>query len=102
MQDKLRYTRPLGALLPVALAIGAVLAAHSSAAPHTRGPRATLARVPLVFEKNQGQSDHRVDYVSRGNGYTLFLKPDEAVLRLRTPRKADRKGFPKPDWTRPH
>ncbi len=45
--------------------------------------RRTLARLPLAFEANRGQTDSRVRYLSRGPGYTLFLTGDEAVLRLR-------------------
>jgi hypothetical protein len=41
-----------------------------------------LPKLPLSFEKNQGQADSRVDFLSRGRGYTLFLTPREAVLRL--------------------
>jgi len=39
--------------------------------------------VPLAFERNLGQSDPAVDFVSRGRGYTLFVTPREAVLRVR-------------------
>src|SRR5260221_14592708 len=38
-----------------------------------------LARQPLRFERNDGQTDARVKYVSNGEGYTLFLTPTEAV-----------------------
>ena len=31
-------------------------------------------KLPLSFEANQGQTDNRVDFLSRGSGYTLFLK----------------------------
>src|SRR5579862_2163374 len=41
-----------------------------------------LPKLPLSFEKNQGQADARVDFLSRGHGYALFLTPREAVLRL--------------------
>jgi hypothetical protein len=37
-------------------------------------------KLPLSFEKNQGQTDEKVGFLSRGGGYTLFLTPDEAVL----------------------
>jgi len=30
-------------------------------------------RLPLAFEANAGQTDERVDFLSRGKGYTLFL-----------------------------
>jgi hypothetical protein len=45
-------------------------------------------RLPLSFEANQGQSDGRVRFISRGQGYALFLSETEAVLLLRTPDKA--------------
>jgi hypothetical protein len=45
----------------------------------------TYGRIPLSFEANQGQTDARVDYLSRGNGYALFLTPGEAVLNLQKP-----------------
>lgn len=37
---------------------------------------------PILFEKNQGQTDKRVKYVSRRPGATLFLTKNEAVLSL--------------------
>src|SRR5262245_9421083 len=39
--------------------------------------------LPSFFEANQGQTDRQVQFLSRGNGYQLFLTPDEAVLSLR-------------------
>jgi hypothetical protein len=36
--------------------------------------------LPLSFERNDGQTDARVAFVSRGAGYTLFLARDEAVF----------------------
>ena len=39
-------------------------------------------KLPLSFEANQGQSNARVKFVSRGSGYTLFLTSSEAVLLL--------------------
>ncbi|MFZ0769904.1 MAG: SBBP repeat-containing protein [Candidatus Sulfotelmatobacter sp.] len=41
-----------------------------------------LARVPMSFEINRGQTDRRVQFLSRGAGYTLFLTRDAAVLAL--------------------
>ncbi len=43
-------------------------------------------KLPLSFETNQGQTDSRVKFLSRGSGYTLFLTSTEAVLALRPPR----------------
>jgi hypothetical protein len=36
--------------------------------------------LPLSFEKNEGQADSRVKFLSRGAGYGLFLTNREAVL----------------------
>ena len=49
----------------------------------------SYGKLPLSFERNQGQSDEAVKFLSRGKGYTLFLTPTEAVLSLRhTDKKA--------------
>jgi hypothetical protein len=40
-------------------------------------------KLPLSFERNQGQSDKAVEFLSRGKGYTLFLTPTQAVFSLR-------------------
>jgi Beta-propeller repeat len=60
------------------------------AAPQRTAPPAQTARVvasygnlPLHFEPNQGQSAATVRFLARGPGYTLFLTPTEALLRLR-------------------
>ena len=36
--------------------------------------------LPLFFEANQGQSDSRVQFLSRSKGYTLLLTPTETIL----------------------
>ncbi|PYV02717.1 MAG: hypothetical protein DMG26_10790, partial [Acidobacteria bacterium] len=33
-------------------------------------------KLPLSFEANQGQTDRRVKFLSRGSGYTLLLTGD--------------------------
>ncbi len=40
----------------------------------------SYAALPLHFEPNQGQTDPSVKFLSRGDGYTLFLTGTEAVL----------------------
>ena len=51
------------------------------------GKRAVIAtqygRLPLSFEANEGQTDGRVKFFSRGSGYSLFLTENEAVIALR-------------------
>ena len=39
-------------------------------------------KLPLSFEANHGQTDSEVKFLSRGNGYSLFLTSTEAVLAL--------------------
>src|SRR5580658_1503811 len=45
------------------------------------------SKIPLSFERNDGQTDAQVKFLSRGNGYTLFLTPSENVLALRNSPK---------------
>ena len=61
-------------------------------APAANEPQVVEAygKLPLSFEANQGQIDGRVDFLSRGSGYTLFLTPAEAVLALRKPAASSR------------
>ncbi|HXN21356.1 MAG TPA: SBBP repeat-containing protein [Candidatus Dormibacteraeota bacterium] len=51
---------------------------------------AVYGKLPLAFEKNQGQAEGAVRYISHGRGYGLFLTTHEAVLTLRssTPRES--------------
>src|SRR5688500_6807427 len=39
-------------------------------------------KLPLQFEANQDQTDSQVKFLSRGDGYNLFLTSTEAVLSL--------------------
>ena len=45
----------------------------------------TYGRLPLYFEANRGQTDPQVKFISRGDGYVLFLTSREAVLAFNTP-----------------
>lgn len=46
------------------------------------------AKLPLSFEANQGQTNKQVKFLTRGNGYSVFLTPTEAVLSLRQTQKS--------------
>jgi hypothetical protein len=69
-------------------ATSAATAASAASQPGTVTPaargrvQANYAALPLAFEQNQGQTDARVKYMARGNGYTLFLTADDAVFSL--------------------
>ena len=54
-------------------------AAFAAAAAPTTG---TYGRLPLLFERNEGQVDPAVRFLSRGRGYSLYLTASEAALRL--------------------
>src|SRR5436190_1045647 len=43
---------------------------------------AQVFKIPMHFMNNAGQTDPRVDFISRGPGYTLFLTPTQAVFSL--------------------
>lgn len=47
-------------------------------------------KLPLTFEANKGQIDSRAQYLSRGDGYNLFLTGNEAVIALRSPVEVDK------------
>ncbi len=85
--------RFLGLASTVILLNGLVLAGEAPKPAPIRGAATSYApplalsalnHLPLRFEANQGQTDRKVRFLSRGQGYTLFLAGDEAVLRLRS------------------
>jgi len=49
-------------------------------------------KLPLHFETNEGQSDPRVRFLARGQGYQLFLEPTVATLSLRSAKPVERKA----------
>jgi hypothetical protein len=55
----------------------------TEATPETRAQVSkAYGKLPLSFEVNQGQTVPQVKFLSRGNGYNLFLTSNEAVLVL--------------------
>ena len=60
----------------------------------TSSPTEAFGRLPLSFELNQGQTDSRVKFLARGQGYNLFLTSDGAVFTF--------KGRPEPIQMRLH
>ena len=66
-------------LLPAALAVLAAATVHATVS----GPAvAADAKQPMRFEPNLGQADANVSFLARGQGYSLMLAPNEAVLAL--------------------
>lgn len=82
------FARVRGLVLLVLLVLGAAwLFRRDSAMPASpKLPstqiQASLARLPINFEPNQGQSDSAAKFVAHGSGYGLYLTPSKAVLTL--------------------
>jgi hypothetical protein len=84
-QDGLRWSPGRRALSLIGF-LGLLASAGAAALPAERSPiRSTSYQLPLTFEVNQGQTDARVDFLARGQGYTLFLTSTEAVFALTPP-----------------
>lgn len=67
------------------VAAASALRAPLAQSPSKHGPQqvlATYSHLPLMFEPNRGQTDARVKFLARGNGYALYLTAREAVLSL--------------------
>ena len=60
----------------------------SSVRPNAPAVSKAFGHLPLSFEANCGQTAEQVKFLSRGNGYTLFLTPNEMVFSLRKPQPA--------------
>jgi Beta-propeller repeat len=45
---------------------------------------AGYGKMPLIFEKNKGQTDRQAKFLARGKSYALYLAPSEAVFSLKT------------------
>ena len=75
--------------LPCAIAVIAKPRATAPASKTTSTPNEAqlkmtatenYGKLPLSFERNQGQSDEAVEFLSRSKGYTLFLTPTQASV----------------------
>jgi hypothetical protein len=85
------YARVRGLVLLVLLVLGAAwLLRRDIATPHSANlpaasstqMQASLTRLPIGFEPNQGQTDNAARFVAHGRGYGLYLTPSGAVLTL--------------------
>ncbi len=64
---------------------GAIPATHEAPSAQEEAVRANFARLPLSFEQNVGQTDAKVDFLTRGPGYALYLSAAEATMVLHPP-----------------
>jgi hypothetical protein len=91
-----RFRRPVsGIRVPVlalaAMALVLLVGPRADASGPSPIPQA-IGRQPLGFEANHGQTDPSVDYLARGNGYTLFLTRHEVVFSVLAPEQAEQTG----------
>src|ERR1700730_13445140 len=77
---------------PLSPGLGLVASDHDRA--DQIGVLQQYGKLALSFEPNQGQTDGRVKFLSRGSGYTIFLTGQEAVLSFRTPDSKSTSGYP--------
>jgi uncharacterized repeat protein (TIGR01451 family) len=69
------------------------LFSHGPATPAQRPQvRVAYSHLPLIFERNEGQSSPTVRFLARGSGYGLFLTGQEAVLALQSSVPSLRSG----------
>src|SRR6266550_2595424 len=77
-------------LIPMIVPIVAINPVRSKPKPAIQSRlRESYGKLPLSFEANQGQTNSKVKFLSRGNGYSLFLTSTEAVLALTMRRPGD-------------
>ena len=76
---------PAASVAAAATRGAALMAPSGSALREADGRRIAglYSKIPLTFERNDGQTDSQVKYLSRGAGYTLFLTERSAVLAIK-------------------
>ena len=58
---------------------------NAAVLPGPKQAAGALARAPMVFEANLGQTDPSVQFLTHGRGYTAFLTSTDQVLVLSPP-----------------
>ena len=96
----IRLTAAVAALLALPSGRAFIVTFNSFIAPGVAQPDRlrigeAFGHLPLSFVVNEGQNDESVNFSSRGPGYSLFLKPQEAVFVIskntkRRPVEAER------------
>ncbi len=61
--------------------------AASVSGPDQQAILARYGELPLMFEKNAGQTDRQVDFLVRGHGYQVFLTPAGVAIKVAARRK---------------
>lgn len=73
-------------VLSVFLLMGSAMPGQTSPAPLAGSHSLqNYRKLPLVFEESRRQAGSGAGYLARGDGYGVFLSPDQVVLALRGP-----------------
>jgi uncharacterized protein (TIGR03437 family) len=75
----------------VSYATGGARAATMNDATMRAAALQAYDKLPQRFEANRGQTDQAVKFLSRGDGFSIFLTETEAVMRLRKTKAHDSK-----------
>jgi hypothetical protein len=65
---------PVFAVAAAALVLAFTILPHQRPGPN-KAKAPVVARIPLYFEANMGQTDSSVSFIGRGNGYLAFFEP---------------------------
>ena len=87
----MKLSKRVLSLVVLSLSFVAVTSSAAPPAPDRSRVADALAKLPLRFERNDGQVDREVAYLTRGRGSTLFLTRTEAVVALRDRQGRDAK-----------
>lgn len=71
--------RGLALFLASIITLSRLFGADAATGPHIAE---NLQKLPLAFEKNQGQAHRSIDFLARGGGYSVFLSHGNARLAL--------------------
>jgi hypothetical protein len=81
---------------PPSLSLITPVRAQETQRDQSRSPQKSLNRanieaaygqLPISFERNQGQTNQKVKFFGRGEGYGVFFTESEAVVALRNPKR---------------
>src|SRR4051812_36172022 len=56
-------------------------------------PRPLYEKLPIAFERREGQGDARVQFIARGAGYGLYFTPEQLVVAWKGPGASKGRGL---------
>src|SRR5580698_5191327 len=80
------------AFASIATALNSSAQSDKTSADRAPSVAQDFGKLPLSFEANQGQTDPSAKFLAHGDGYSLFLTDNEAVLAFGKPSNCDSKA----------